>query len=73
MRALTADIHDKVTSALFSDDNTMSDAAVTMINRRTSFWGSRNIASDAVMLFGEESCFKRSCSVSSPYFRPTEH
>jgi RHS repeat-associated protein len=52
MRNLTADIHDKVISGIFSDDNATSDASVTQIQRRTSFWGTRNIASDAVMLFG---------------------
>jgi RHS repeat-associated protein len=45
---LTGEIHNLVTNALFSDDNTMSDAAATMIDRRTSFLGKFNWAKTAV-------------------------
>jgi RHS repeat-associated protein len=45
---LTGEIHNIVTNALFSDDATMSDAAATMIDRRTSFFGKFNWAKTAV-------------------------
>lgn len=50
MRSLTSEIHSAVISNLFNDDLNTANASVEQIERRTSFWGSRNIASDAVMI-----------------------
>jgi hypothetical protein len=45
---LTAEIHNSVVNGLFSDDPTMSDGAVTMIDRRTSFLGKFNWGKTAI-------------------------
>ena len=45
---LTAEIHSSVLNALYSDDNSTSDGAVSMIDRRTSWTGKFNWGKTAI-------------------------
>ena len=47
-KELTADLHNKVVEGLFSDNDSLAQTSVEMINRRTSFLGSFNWGKVAV-------------------------